>query len=227
MEYAERSGYSYAKDPTLITKLVKGALYATLGAILIALIVTGMLALGLYQVPVDRYRLIAEARTMDVLRLVILGLYVITTIIFLRWVFVVDSNCHGFGAVGMTISPGWAAGWYFIPFANLVKPFQAMSEIRRVSTDPVNWLALRAGWLLALWWTFWLVTGSVNQFAWSAFDRVHSLSEFRTAVDWQVADRSIQAISFAIALMLVYDITRRQKNLVANGVRPASDSIDG
>ena len=28
----------------------------------------------------------------------------------------------------MTISAGWAIGWFFVPFANLVMPYQAMKE---------------------------------------------------------------------------------------------------
>jgi hypothetical protein len=225
MEYAQGPSYSYTKNPELITMLVKGALFVTLAAVIIALIASALLAVTSYQVPIERTRLLSEARAVDLMRYVTLGLYFITSIIFLRWVFVVDSNCHGFGATGMTISPGWAAGWYFIPIACLYKPFQAMSEIRRASTNPEGWLALKAGALLAIWWAVWIISGVIGRIASFAFHDIHSISEFRAAVDWQVADRSIEVVAFVIAITLVYDITRRQRNLVTHGYRMTGDPL--
>ena len=65
-------------------------------------------------------------------------------------------------------SPGWAAGGYLVPIANLWIPFQIMSEIRE-STDPTSFdhpfgLDDRRGVPLALWWALWLgatMTGTI------------------------------------------------------------------
>jgi hypothetical protein len=55
----------------------------------------------------------------------------------------------------MANTPGWCVGWYFVPFANLVRPVQVMSEIWRAS-DPESgegaWISSRSTPLLALWW---------------------------------------------------------------------------
>jgi hypothetical protein len=45
-----------------------------------------------------------------------------------RWIYLASANAHAFSSE-MTITPGWAVGWYFIPVANLFKPLQAMKEI--------------------------------------------------------------------------------------------------
>ena len=38
-------------------------------------------------------------------------------------------NIHKFEVARDYTSPGWAVGWYFIPFANLIKPYGVMDEI--------------------------------------------------------------------------------------------------
>ena len=58
----------------------------------------------------------------------------------------------------MTITPGWAVGWHFVPFASLVKPFHAVVEIWKVSANPndpesVLWPET----LLRSWWALWLI----------------------------------------------------------------------
>jgi len=50
-------------------------------------------------------------------------------VIFLRWIYRTNKNLHVLSSEHMTFSPGWSLGWYFIPVANLFKPYQAMKEI--------------------------------------------------------------------------------------------------
>ncbi|NOR62599.1 MAG: DUF4328 domain-containing protein [Rhodobacteraceae bacterium] len=50
------------------------------------------------------------------------------------------------------IRPGWAVGWYFIPFANLWKPFVAMKEIWNSSFSPALSPIAPATALLGFWW---------------------------------------------------------------------------
>jgi Domain of unknown function (DUF4328) len=41
---------------------------------------------------------------------------------FLRWIFRASKNLHVLSSEPMAFTPGWAVGWFFIPFANLYKP---------------------------------------------------------------------------------------------------------
>ena len=54
-----------------------------------------------------------------------------------RRVLPVDSSCvskpAGAGAGGLRYTPGWAVGWLFVPFANLVVPYFVFTEIWRNS----------------------------------------------------------------------------------------------
>jgi hypothetical protein len=81
------------------------------------------------------------------------------------WTYRAAANLPGLGRYGMANTPGWCVGWYFVPFANLVKPVQAMSEIWRAS-DPESgegaWISSRSTPLLALWWGPYLLGGIIS-----------------------------------------------------------------
>ncbi len=68
-----------------------------------------------------------EARQL-VIGLVQLAAAIFIGIIFLMWVYRMCRNAHSIENAKIEITPGWAVGWYFVPLANLWKPYQAMKE---------------------------------------------------------------------------------------------------
>lgn len=88
-----------------------------------------------------------------------LGLMVLTFVLAGMWIHRAATNVRALGAARLEFTPGWSVGWYFVPFANLLKPFQAMSEIWRASQDPQRWDRLPAPPELRVWWGLWLAAG--------------------------------------------------------------------
>jgi Domain of unknown function (DUF4328) len=41
------------------------------------------------------------------------------------------SNVRALGRYGMEYTPGWCVGWFFVPFANLYRPYRAVAEVFR------------------------------------------------------------------------------------------------
>lgn len=78
-----------------------------------------------------------------------------------RWIYLASANAHAM-TDEMTISPGWAVGWYFVPFANLVKPFQAMKEIWLASHRAGATYEPRGSSILGWWWGLWLLTNVIG-----------------------------------------------------------------
>ena len=60
------------------------------------------------------------------------------------------------GARQLDFTPGWSVGWYFLPIANLWKPYQAMKEIWRASARPDKVDDAEVPGWLPLWWFLWL-----------------------------------------------------------------------
>lgn len=49
-------------------------------------------------------------------------------------------------------TPNWAVGWYFVPFANLYKPYEVMRDIWVASKGPTGDLFPKGDTRIALWW---------------------------------------------------------------------------
>lgn len=73
------------------------------------------------------------------------------------WIHRAHANLHEAGYEPLTFTPGWAVGWYFIPIANLFKPFQAMRELWTTSLGVSDSYSASAPGNLSLWWGFWIV----------------------------------------------------------------------
>jgi hypothetical protein len=70
---------------------------------------------------------------------------------------------------GLTISPGWAVGWFFVPVASLWKPYEAMVEIVEGSSPHAEGDRRKpVRDLIFWWWGAWIgrsVAGIFLQFA--------------------------------------------------------------
>ena len=79
--------------------------------------------------------------------------FAVSGFLILRWIHRVNSNAHAWSAT-MGVSPGWNVGFFFIPIANLWKPYEGVRETWEASHDGPDYLA--PGWM-RWWWACWLV----------------------------------------------------------------------
>jgi Domain of unknown function (DUF4328) len=90
-----------------------------------------------------------------------------TPVVFLIWQYRAAKNLRFFNEGAVSNSPGWNVGWWFIPFASLVMPFQCINELLNGSR-PENALdesytadsSARqiSGW----WWGIYLISGTIG-----------------------------------------------------------------
>jgi len=78
----------------------------------------------------------------------------VVMILFLVWIHRVSTNLQALSGEKLEFTPGWAVGWFFVPFANLVQPYRVLRDLWRVSHrgkhDPA---VVVVGW----WWGLWLL----------------------------------------------------------------------
>lgn len=89
-------------------------------------------------------------------------------VFFLIWLHQVFKNLPALGARNLEFSPGWAVGWWFVPFANLVKPYQVMSELWNASDsdfDPELFLSNQIGTpsIIGWWWGLFIVGNIIGR----------------------------------------------------------------
>jgi hypothetical protein len=207
-----RDGHSRAVT-TIVLLAAVGVMEAVTGVV--ALTVVGGLQrgeLGISQA-VDRIQSVTGLTA-----LVMVG----TIVAWCMWQFRARSNLDAFGAGGLAISPGWSVGWWFIPLANLVMPFRAMSELWRASGS-VEWQRKPGSALLGLWWAAliagWLISQSANSFVGQSTGRVLTLGGTIVSIRWVMVGQLVMAVAALLAILVVREIDRRQteRRSVATG----------
>lgn len=151
-----------------------------------------------------------------------LGAYIVTAIVFLKWIYRASLNVHGFGARGLAFTPGWAIGWYFVPFLNLVRPFQAMKEIWQASHDPGHWQVQPGSPLVGWWWGLWLLSGFAGQLSMRLAIMGNTIDDLIRNAWVSIATDVIGIIVTVVAIVLIKRITRAQVAWVSGG-----DAKDG
>lgn len=208
--------FHYSKDPTSLTKFLKIMLWISLGISIISLLSDFMqmnlLSSGTFSQ--------AEAETNDsrqqIIGILYLVAFVVTGIAFLKWIHRANSNCHGFGAQGMQFTPGWSIGYYFIPFINLYKPYRAMKEIWKVSTNPINWQNEKGSPLLGWWWALWLISNFLGQASFRLSMRADTISLMQASTMVSIISGVIDIPLYIVAVSLISTIFAKQEKLVAH-----------
>ena len=62
-------------------------------------------------------------------------------------------------------TPGWAVGWYFIPLANLIKPFQVMKEQWNTTFFQDDRYTSEAPSIITVWWASYIVSNILGNVA--------------------------------------------------------------
>ena len=153
-------------DSAELTKWTKWFLYLQVGVAVIALI-SGALEYQLLNdfkngVYTSQAQAVAAGEASDSRQQIIgitqIVIFLVSGILILKWIYRANFNARQLGASEMQFTPGWSIGWYFIPFANLWKPYQAMKEIWKASSNPQEWRSQPVPSLLRWWWFFWIVS---------------------------------------------------------------------
>jgi hypothetical protein len=134
-------------------------------------------------------------------------------IVWLVWQHRSQSNLRALGAAGIKYTPGWAVGWWFIPFANVVLPFLTMRELWRAS-DPqsgsTEWLARRTTPLLGFWWAGWLVTQTLFQIGRGIDRDLKTIGDLRGEAWFFIAGNFALVVTGVLAILVVRSIDARQ-----------------
>jgi uncharacterized membrane protein (DUF485 family) len=111
--------------------------------------------------------LTANDARQQLLNIVMIVAYVASIITFILWFRRAYYNLHQRAEV-LSYTEGWAAGAWFVPFVNLVRPYKIMQELytetyallgNKSGEFPKNYTTAYLGW----WWTFWILNWFVDR----------------------------------------------------------------
>lgn len=184
----------------------------------LALVVVNLLRLDLVnRIASGQLVTLDEARASDSLvsgvALASVGVYVLAGIAVLVWLHRVVRNNQSLGERYLRFSPGFAIGCWFIPFANLVLPYQAVREAWGASDPGLRWSTpdtrrrSPGGGFVVAWWLMF-IAGSLAGLATLGYgpnSDVDALTRIRAITDITVVQ---EALHLAAALLLIAIVTR-------------------
>ena len=127
-------------------------------------------------------------------------------VIIAMWIYRISSNTRFLvGANKMDYTPRWAVGWFFIPFANIWKPYQAMKELWALNIARDDGTGYLAAMLVPLWWFLWLAWNFVSNAAGRMSWRATSFEQNDNAL---LASMTCDAIHVPLCVVLLLIVNR-------------------
>lgn len=206
--------YKFYKDPSFLTSILVFLIYTQAAAAAISLFSDFAQLALLGSSNLTEASGAANDARQQVIGIIYLLVYLTTAIFFLTWINRANKNCRGFTS-GMEFTSGWSIGWFFVPIANLFKPFQAMSEIWRVSHDPVNWKTMSPPALMRWWWGLWLAAGFLGQASFRMTMNAETIDALKASTTVSIISSVLDIPLCIVAAIMVGKIFQAQKTLVS------------
>lgn len=164
---------------------------------------------------------IARAEEFDRSGLILAILYgaslLLSLIALLAWLSRSVDNVPSLGGGTPIATPRWSIGWWFIPLANLVRPYRIIRDVHdRMATDDRR----GGGWVILGWWLFWIVSNFIGSMLLQR-DTPDTLDGLRT---WFSVGAIIEALDIpavVLAIVIVRRIQARADDRAADPVRYA------
>ena len=160
------------------------------------------------------YADVSEMRGSDGLDLAVafvaIPAFITVVIAWLVWCYRANVNLRLLSGVPMKFTPGWAVGWWFIPFANLVMPYRVVKEIWRVSHGPRSTSHALVGW----WWALYLVSTFVDRVTWRVGWFATTVDDYVHGAAVGMISGTVQVVAISITIVLIARIRDAYANTV-------------
>ena len=143
------------------------------------------------------------------------NVYIFTGVVFFIWIYRVYGNLPALGARYLRFTPGWAVGWFFIPFMNLFRPYQVVQEIWKASNpfyaDDHSWKTTRSSPLIRWWWILFLISTISGSFVAKVSGFEIEPKVFHQLARIKLISDGLDIVAAILAILVVRAINARQK----------------
>ncbi|GAA4520147.1 DUF4328 domain-containing protein [Nonomuraea ferruginea] len=139
-----------------------------------------------------------------------LGVYVLTAVAFLVWIFRVRANAEILAPDEQRHSRPWAILAWFVPIISLWFPKRIVDDIWSASHRDENDPWPRSG-LVTLWWALWLIGNWVALVAGRLFFNAEELESMASAARFDVLSCALMLVAAVPAALVVLRISNAQE----------------
>ena len=129
--------------------------------------------------------------------------YLTCVVLFSIFSYRTVKNLKLLGTKGLDITPGWAVGWYFIPFANWWKPYGVMQEMW-IGSVHANDQYFDTPNIMPIWWGCWLITSFADRVSWRLSLKAGLFADYATDVPLYKTTLMIDIFSAATGIIAAW-----------------------
>ena len=149
--------------------------------------------------------------------------FLATVVLFLRWLHRAYSNLPALGVRHPEYSPRWAVGCFFVPYINLVRPYQIVGEIWRagepdsVEDDATQFHFIQARsrstpLIVKAWWRLYIAAGVAGYLAWCLSWGGNNSAADLVALNWIIeAAYFFNLLAAILAILVIKNIDQMQE----------------
>ena len=157
----------------------------------------------------------------QVVTYIVIAVGLATVVVFFVWLHRAAANARALGATGLTFTPGWSIGWFFVPIANLFMPLRVMRELWRASHDPAHWATRAAAPIVGWWWFAFLVDEATERLAGILYKNAESVSALQTATGVDIVSDVTSIVAYLVGYVMIARIADAQANARRAAPEPA------
>lgn len=143
------------------------------------------------------------------------GVVIFSVVAYLMWLNLSVKNLDPLGVTRYKYTPGWAVGWWFVPFASLVMPFLVVRDLWKASMPGFtgeDWKETSATPMLGLWWAAWLLSSFVALAGIPAImNSAPSVSDIRILYATGIAAEIFTIVAGLLCIFIMLQIDENQQ----------------
>ncbi len=153
-------------------------------------------------------------------------IFILCTIYFIRWFRRAYNNYIQLNPGAASFTEGWAAGAWFVPFTNLVRPYRIMQELWHGTLKLLsgNGAGDYPSTLIGAWWLTWLLYNFVSSTGNRLKMYMTTIDSIKTAILVEVVGDIIGLVSLIFIILLVRSYAELEKR-VEEAISLPQDSI--
>ena len=140
-------------------------------------------------------------------------IYLASVVVVSLWIYRAHANLYAAGFDGLEYTPGWSVGWFFVPVANLFKPFQAMRELWNASHQQEDAFPSEPDRRLKLWWGMWIAGNALGNLSGKSFLQSGETG-LSAGLVVDLAAFAIMIVAAWLLLQIIEAITRAQRSMM-------------
>ena len=164
------------------------------------------------QIPNDQIAVRAETidRLSQIIGIGYIGVFFLCVLISAIWIYRAAWNARELQAFEGRITPGWAVGWFFVPFMCLWKPFQAIRQTWNSSTDAASDPDRATPGFIRVWWGLWILTNIAGNVSFRLWSRAEEIDDMRAVAIFDIVTAPVSILTTMLFILLIRKVTAAQ-----------------